>query len=1555
MQWVCITSCAASHQHSNHISFFNDGYLSGKSPGTVVAHSIEPLSLGGRNNTLSKIRVSIVIIYVMCLYMPSRHAMTNEIYDLEPQFGVGDFYGRLSAKILRAAGLSPVEFQARALEWFYTATWVLGRLPSIATLTDVLAICDYVTRIHFGKPVGSMIFEFAFSSGLEAQTLDWSVLKDLTTAYDTLKTHPAVIKFIKVVGLAFSGGFLKSIGYESSLADLWEMLSECMTRVVGHSDFFIALFDLLRFVGERIAAFCATGSWRVLLHTPTSYQRWVDDSHDILDKSVGLSNPEALGYDYHTYVSQLVDLIQQGEEIKRFIRAADARDGVSHVLSRLRTLHNEILITQACGKFRMAPFSMLISAGSGAGKSSFMTTLIVHFAKLYNKPLGDRYVYFRTPGEKHWNCFKTTCWVVCIDDVAFVNPNTGSEDPSLTDILLGIGNSAYSPPQASLEDKGKTPFMCDLFICSTNTEDLKAHCWFNNPQAVRRRFPYIVNIIPKEEYRRPGTQMLDPSKVVVSPGEYPDLWHIVVKEVRVLKDERISTPVVLETDSIYEFISNYNQWCDDHRRSQTAFLRSKTNSEEVKLCPSHLVPFIGCGCVDASLSSLEPQALQTPLRKQVCLKHLVLTGLALVCGYQATKFTARCASEVLNNDPAVISSPSSFIWRTANRGAQKVQWYCAEKKRQLRNFTRDQLKQVLVSGLHGMYESYSPALKNMVLISGALVSLGLTWHYFKREAPELFPQVSIDEVGIVPTPKQEKENVWRKDDYVPSEFLGRLSTAWAGLSLSKACSVMSRNVVWCQTVHSGTKCSVFRALCLSGHLYVVPHHVLPSAEYFEMQVIHENNAEGCNGNIRFKMSQAMIYRCPESELAFFEINHMPGRRDISGILPQRGVRFDAPGRMVVRQSDGSIQYSNSVRSTLMQAQEISQFNITLDICNSYFDRDTVKGECGAVVLVQMPGATLLGGLHVLGGERHQGVAVPVYQHHYEAALKWFDTPTVENSVPFLEGQGFSSQISPKCTARFVQDGTLQVFGSFTGFKRQPKSTATNTLFTEELVKDGREVKYGPAPMKGFWPLRLGLLDIVQSKRLFKEDVLRHCTYSFANEVCDGLTPEDLSELKPLTLKCALNGYPGVRFIDSMNFNTSAGYPHNKSKRFLISRVPADEIHQHPVVLSDEIKQEVEEVWNKMVEGVSSAPIFMQHLKDEALPLDKIQKGKCRIFMGGPFAWSICVRMALLPFIRLMQMNKYLFECAPGTNATSIEWTRIYQYVTRFGTDRMIAGDFKAFDKVMGSLVIMEAFRFIQIVLRRANVPEEQHRAVQVIAEDVAFAFVNFNGDLMRFFGMNPSGHPLTVIINCIVNSLYMRYCYIELNPKGEVDTFRENVALITYGDDNLAGSAVDWFNHTAISQVLADVGIVYTMADKGALSVPFLPITEVSFLKRYFRFEAELDAYMAVLEEDSIWKSLMICVPSSEVSMQKQCIEIVASAVCEWFFYGRERFEKERTYLIDLVSRCGLVVYVEKSTFPTWETLVGRFVLASEDYLHDEPSSSKHILGEMVWNVPTGI
>jgi hypothetical protein len=320
-------------------------------------------------------------------------------------------------------------------------------------------------------------------------------------------------------------------------------------------------------------------------------------------------------------------------------------------------------------------------------------------------------------------------------------------------------------------------------------------------------------------------------------------------------------------------------------------------------------------------------------------------------------------------------------------------------------------------------------------------------------------------------------------------------------------------------------------------------------------------------------------------------------------------------------------------------------------------------------------------------------------------------------------------------------------------------------------------------------------------------------------------------------------------------------------------------------------------------------------------------GKTRAFTGAPLDWSIVVRKYLLSFIRLMQNNRFIFEAAPGTIAQSLEWQKIREFLTKHGEDRMIAGDYASFDKSMPPCIILASYKVIYNICKEAGYSDDDLKVVWGIAEDTAYPLVDFNGDLIEFFGSNPSGHPLTVIVNSLANSLYMRYCYSVLSPDNSCEDFQKNVSLMTYGDDNVMGVSdkTPWFNHTAIQNTLHDVGIKYTMADKEAISIPYINISQVSFLKRTWRYDNDMKVYLAPLDHESIEKMLLITVKSKTISPEAQATAIVSSAMNEYFFYGKKTFNEKRDLLMNVIEKCDLQFYVTPSTFPTWEELSENF------------------------------
>ena len=252
---------------------------------------------------------------------------------------------------------------------------------------------------------------------------------------------------------------------------------------------------------------------------------------------------------------------------------------------------------------------------------------------------------------------------------------------------------------------------------------------------------------------------------------------------------------------------------------------------------------------------------------------------------------------------------------------------------------------------------------------------------------------------------------------------------------------------------------------------------------------------------------------------------------------------------------------------------------------------------------------------------------------------------------------------------------------------------------------------------------------------------------------------------------------GVAYVDALNKNTSAGAPCNKSKR---NYLKLDETSGRYVPTAS-MQEAVDAISACYEQGQRATPVFMAHLKDQAIPKKKVDAEKVRVFVGGPMAWTIVVRQRLLWFIRLAQCNRIPFELGAGTVAQSVEWGHIYEYLTAFGTDRIVAGDFGKFDKRMGSSFILYAYWIIVQFAQKAGMSDEDIQQIWCIAEDTAFAFTNFNGDLIMFLGSNPSGHPLTVIVNSLVNSLYMRYVYRQVAPHAEKERFKQNVHLYTYG------------------------------------------------------------------------------------------------------------------------------------------------------------------------------
>jgi hypothetical protein len=255
-----------------------------------------------------------------------------------------------------------------------------------------------------------------------------------------------------------------------------------------------------------------------------------------------------------------------------------------------------------------------------------------------------------------------------------------------------------------------------------------------------------------------------------------------------------------------------------------------------------------------------------------------------------------------------------------------------------------------------------------------------------------------------------------------------------------------------------------------------------------------------------------------------------------------------------------------------------------------------------------------------------------------------------------------------------------------------------------------------------------------------------------------------------------------------------------------------------------------------------------------------------------------------------------------------------KYVESKGKERGIAGDYAAYDTTCPATFMSASYRVLYNIILEANklnnaFSEEDLLIIRGIVTDLCHPVYEHNGDLLGVTGSNPSGHNLTVIVNNLANSLFMRYAYYELSRELPTSppSFRTVVALLCYGDDNKMSVAegYGWFNHTAIAGALAQIGVTYTMADKEAESVAYIPVHDAEFLKRGAVFDEEFQLYLAPLKISSIFKSLHCRNRKSVISEREHAGANSVTAAFELMLHGRETYEKYVPVIEKVVTEVG--------------------------------------------------
>jgi hypothetical protein len=545
---------------------------------------------------------------------------------------------------------------------------------------------------------------------------------------------------------------------------------------------------------------------------------------------------------------------------------------------------------------------------------------------------------------------------------------------------------------------------------------------------------------------------------------------------------------------------------------------------------------------------------------------------------------------------------------------------------------------------------------------------------------------------------------------------------------------------------------------------------------------------------------------------------------------------------------------------------VSDQNIVMEINHSWqYGGSTSSGDCGAPVILNHNSAIRkIVGIH-MASNAHIGMAQTITQEILQDGFKNIDQRFqchVEIDIPCVPIMG-----EDNVCGSVPLDKGLMVHGR----TDVPLSSGNNSKIIPSPFFDYVPHKTIPAklrPFNGVDPMYNGLVKYGKSVPRIEPKYIEIAVNDVKNNFTLNECHKDMCNYqRVLTYEEAILGVPEDEFLAPINRSTSMGYPYTMVNEKLRGKRDAfgeDEWDLNsPLAL--QVKSDVEKLIENCRQGIQTGVYWSDTLKDERRPIAKVEAGKTRVFCGGPVHFTIAFRKYFLGFAAWMMHNRNANEVSVGTNVYSPDWNDIVRKLASRAASKLgvkvVAGDFANFD---GSLSSQILWAILDAINEWYDDGKENAQIRHTLWMHIVHA-IHINRDVIyQATHSQPSGCPITAILNSIYNSIIIRIAYIicaqqHFEQTGEdyrsMKWFNIFVSMVSYGDDNLIGineKILTWFNQISITSALLVIGHEYTDEAKTGLIVPVRDITEVAYLKRHFKWNPALNRYVAPLDLDTV-------------------------------------------------------------------------------------------------------
>nr|AZF99054.1 orf1 [Ullucus comovirus 1] len=561
---------------------------------------------------------------------------------------------------------------------------------------------------------------------------------------------------------------------------------------------------------------------------------------------------------------------------------------------------------------------------------------------------------------------------------------------------------------------------------------------------------------------------------------------------------------------------------------------------------------------------------------------------------------------------------------------------------------------------------------------------------------------------------------------------------------------------------------------------------------------------------------------------------------------------------------------------------------------------TVDGDCGSLLIANVGGRNQIVGMHVAGkgGKSGTSCLLPLLAKREIAQCsmeKFFDfhvaAPIQHDGCVLVGCTKPEAYIHvPKKTSLMETPESWHM--------DLPCDKFPSILSSE----DPRLAQYGN---EGYCPFMSGMLKYSDPMKTLDDNLLSEVADDMVEQWFDAA---DGFKFHNVSLDEAINGIEGVEYFDKLVLSTSEGFPH------ILDRKPGEKgkvryMEGQLGELTLKSESSVYRAYEELEEKLDQIPMLVgiECPKDEKLPRRKIfEKPKTRCFTILPMEYNLSVRRRFLTFVRFIMQRRDVLSCKVGINCFSEEWSLLAESLVERSANNILCCDYASFDGLMTKQVMHVIANMINRLMGGTS-REQLERYNLLMATTSRYAIAKMAVWKVEC-GM-PSGFPLTVIMNSILNELLVRYCYKAImieakSPSMHREGFQSLIRLATYGDDNLIAVSpciAPIFNGDSLKRKMATFGVTITDGkDKTLPTLAFRSLYECDFLKRGFKKRGLF--WDSPEEKESLWP-LLHYVKNCPLEMHEAYLVNVKSIMRELYMHGKEEAQDFRRKVLAVASK----------------------------------------------------